>query len=407
MMNEPAKNNISSSDDITSPTVLLGNLMVEKGYIRGPFGSALRRPEMQSSGIPVYEQQNAIYNHRKFRFYINEAKYQVLKRFTVKSGDLVISCSGTLGKVTVIQRDDPIGIISQALLILRPDTRKVSSDFLYYYLTSPIGQSSLLGASHGSVQTNIAKREVVSAIKIPKVSLDEQMKIVEQLKTIDAKIELNRKINTTLEQTGRALFSHCFISNSNAEQWEDVRLKDITSYISRGISPKYDETGDSLVVNQRCIRDSRLHLANARRQSKVFSGEKLLKKGDVLINSTGVGTLGRIAQVEEALGNVTFDSHVTVVRPVIDAYFFGEMMRNLESVFESMGTGTTGQTELSRVAVGEVQVRLPPEDEIKSFSKEVNPMREQMQKNDQEIQTLTTLRDTLLPRLISGKLKVE
>ena len=80
----------------------LRDILKEKGYIRGPFGSALRRPELKSEGIPVYEQQNAIYNHRIFRFFIGEEKYNELSRFTVEENDLIISCSGTFGKVSIL-----------------------------------------------------------------------------------------------------------------------------------------------------------------------------------------------------------------------------------------------------------------------------------------------------------------
>ncbi len=77
----------------------LGKQLVLKGYIRGPFGSALKRGDMEKTGILVYEQQNAIYNHRRFRYFIGDEKYQLLKRFTVKPDDMVISCSGTLAKL--------------------------------------------------------------------------------------------------------------------------------------------------------------------------------------------------------------------------------------------------------------------------------------------------------------------
>ena len=107
----------------------LKDIIQDKGYIRGPFGSALKRNEMKEVGIPVYEQQNAIYNHRDFRYFIDEEKYESLKRFTVKKDDLIISCSGTVGKVSIIKEDDPIGIISQALLILRPNTEIINPDF--------------------------------------------------------------------------------------------------------------------------------------------------------------------------------------------------------------------------------------------------------------------------------------
>ena len=97
----------------------LGEILAEKGYIRGPFGSALKRGEMIDKGIPVYEQQQAIYNTRNFRYFISEKKFNKLKRFQLKTHDLIISCSGTVGRISIINKDDPKGIISQALLTLR------------------------------------------------------------------------------------------------------------------------------------------------------------------------------------------------------------------------------------------------------------------------------------------------
>lgn len=71
-------------------TVPLRDVLGERGYIRGPFGSALRRPELKTKGIPVYEQQHAITGTREFRFFIDEDKYAELRRFTVQEDDLII-----------------------------------------------------------------------------------------------------------------------------------------------------------------------------------------------------------------------------------------------------------------------------------------------------------------------------
>ena len=98
--------------------VQLVDVLQPKGYIRGPFGSSLKRSEMTEKGVPVYEQQHAIYNSRDFRYFISEEKFSQLKRFQVQNNDLIISCSGTVGKVSKIGQSDPKGIISQALLIL-------------------------------------------------------------------------------------------------------------------------------------------------------------------------------------------------------------------------------------------------------------------------------------------------
>ena len=88
------------------PTDDVINLLQEKGYIRGPFGSALKRADMIESGIPVYEQSNVIYNNRTFRYFISDEKAKKLKRFFVEENDLLISCSGTVGKVSIVNKDD-------------------------------------------------------------------------------------------------------------------------------------------------------------------------------------------------------------------------------------------------------------------------------------------------------------
>ena len=142
----------------------LGELLSEKGYIRGPFGSSLKKDDMIEKGVPVYEQQHAIDNHRNFRYFISTEKHQTLKRFTVRPDDLVISCSGTLGRIILIESDDPIGVINQALLILSPNKSKIGPICFQYFLTSAIGNSLLIENSAGSAQVNMAKREVIQSI---------------------------------------------------------------------------------------------------------------------------------------------------------------------------------------------------------------------------------------------------
>jgi len=165
----------------------------EKGYIRGPFGSALRRPELKTFGIPVYEQQHAITGSREFRFFIDEDKYEKLNRFTVQEDDLIVSCSGTLARISMIKKDDPKGIISQALLILRPDKLVVCPKYLYYFMSSPRGFNSLVGVSTGSVQVNIAGRGIIEKSRFLYRPSSSSRPSPGILGTLDDKIELNRK----------------------------------------------------------------------------------------------------------------------------------------------------------------------------------------------------------------------
>lgn len=144
----------------------LGDILDKKGYIRGPFGSALKVSDMQPKGIPVYEQQHAIDNHRNFRYFVSEEKHNTLKRFTVNENDFVVSCSGTLGKITEIDKDDPKGIINQALLILRVNETVLHPKIFKYFITSPEGNSLLIQDAGGSAQVNIAKREQLVSIPL-------------------------------------------------------------------------------------------------------------------------------------------------------------------------------------------------------------------------------------------------
>lgn len=178
--------------------VLLSDILMDKGYIRGPFGSALKRGDMKEDGIPVYEQQHAIYNSRDFRYYIDEQKFNEMKRFQVKKDDLIISCSGTVGKVSIIKDDDPKGIISQALLLLRADTNKVLPLYLKYFFSSREGYSAIVSRSSGSVQVNIAKRSVIEQIPLKLPQIKTQRKIVGVLSSIDEKIKENERINNNL-----------------------------------------------------------------------------------------------------------------------------------------------------------------------------------------------------------------
>ncbi|HIF9328506.1 TPA: restriction endonuclease subunit S [Photobacterium damselae] len=142
------------------------------------------------------------------------------------------------------------------------------------------------------------------------------------------------------------------------------KADELTTYISRGIAPKYTEIidGAATVVNQKCIRDYQVNLELARLNDlskRKVPTEKLVQKYDVLVNSTGVGTLGRVGQFLGNEANLTVDTHVTIVRPdkdVIDPLFFGYLMKSKQSLIESFATGTTGQTELSRDSIKEMEV---------------------------------------------------
>ena len=144
------------------------------------------------------------------------------------------------------------------------------------------------------------------------------------------------------------------------EGWEIKKLGKVCSLVKRGIAPKYMEVGGVRVVNQKCIRDHSINFERARRNDsskKNVPEERLIQIGDVLVNSTGTGTLGRVAQVRTTPSEVTtVDTHVTIVRPIAGKFindFFGYMLIVIENELKEAGEGCGGQIELGRKVLEE------------------------------------------------------
>ena len=192
------------------------------------------------------------------------------------------------------------------------------------------------------------------------------------------------------------------------ESWHITTIDALSSLVTRGIAPKYDDNNTQIVLNQKCIRDHTIDVSLARRHLPKKINEKWISKGDLLINSTGTGTLGRVAQVWFDANNMTVDSHVTIVRPkapILQSYI-GFWGLSHESEIETQHTGSTGQTELPRDRVKAMELTLPDEDTLSKFNELVIPITEAAVSNQKENVRLSQLRDTLLPKLMSGEIDV-
>jgi type I restriction enzyme S subunit len=153
-------------------------------------------------------------------------------------------------------------------------------------------------------------------------------------------------------------------------EWKTAPLGEVCDLISRGVAPVYVEENGMLVVNQKCVRNHSVNYDLARRHDgriKRVPGSKELRVGDVLVNSTGTGTLGRIAQVRAAPAEpTTVDTHVTIVRPRPEEFypdFFGYILMLLEDRLAASGEGASGQTELARTTIEKFSVTYPRDRE--------------------------------------------
>lgn len=157
-------------------------------FVRGPFGGALKKEIFVSSGFAVYEQSHAIYsNLKEFRYFINEEKFQELKRFAVNAGNLIMSCSGTMGKFAIIPQNFTKGVINQALLKLEIK-KEFSVDFIKLILELPKNQEQILSQAGGGAIKNVASVSILQEIKIEIPKLKEQQKIASCLSTLEASI---------------------------------------------------------------------------------------------------------------------------------------------------------------------------------------------------------------------------
>ena len=156
---------------------------------RGPFGSTLKKQFFVPTGIKVYEQQHAIQNDCSLgRYYIDETKFEELKAFEVRPGDLIVSCSGTIGKIAVIPEWADIGIINQALLKLTLD-RDVVTNAYFKLLFEFFATRIVNDESRGSGMQNLAGVKEIKAIRFPIPPRPEQDRIVGKIEELFSDLE--------------------------------------------------------------------------------------------------------------------------------------------------------------------------------------------------------------------------
>jgi type I restriction enzyme S subunit len=199
--------------------------------------------------------------------------------------------------------------------------------------------------------------------------------------------------------------------------WQTRKLGEVCDFLNRGVSPKYLEQGGICVLNQKCIRNHQIYYEFSRRHDlseKKVAKERFIQLGDVLVNSTGTGTLGRVAQVREhPLEPTTVDSHVTIVRPKTAMFhldFFGYMLIMIEEAIKNAGEGCGGQTELARSILAEkFSVSFPDSlseqqsivAKLDTFSKEIRSLESIYQR---KFAAIEELKKSMLAHAFNGDL---
>lgn len=273
--------------------------------------------------------------------------------------------------------------------------------------------------SQGTAQDNLSWQKL-STIEFPAPPFENQHRIADILSAYDDLIENNRKQIKLLEEAAQRLYKEWFVDlrfpnhehtkivDGVPEGWEKTTVSNISSILRRGISPKYNDQAELMVINQKCIRQTVVTFDEARRQEKLFPEEMNLQDSDTVICSTGAGTLGRVGQIFGNYPQTTFDSHVTLVRAKsgFGKQYLFHFLKCCQSYLMGMGKGSTNQLELSRRTIQDLEILIPLEEIGQMFESLVQSIHDKISAVNAEIDRLQSARDRLLPKLMSGEVEV-
>lgn len=369
-------------------------------------------------GIPSIRSDGSIdYENSKRISYENYPKWT--KRVTPQENDVVFSYEANLESYARIPAGFE-GCLGRRMAIMRPDPSAIDARFLYYYTQSPawkavIASRTVLGATVNRIPIATFPE---FPLRLP--SLPAQQRIAGVLSAYDKLIENNRRQIKLLEEAAQRLYKEWFVDlrfpghettpihNGVPEGWKRTTVGQSSSLVSRGVTPAYADDSNELVLGQRCVRNNLIDLSFARHHKPKKPNEKWLKKWDVLINSTGTGSLGRTAQFWLDNNNVVVDSHITIIRAQQRevAAYLGQWAFSNEAMLEALHTGSTGQTELPRDRVANCHILIPDNDLLDLFYTLIEPMTMRIVAAQQQIVAAREARDRLLPKLMSGEIEV-
>ena len=408
-----------SVEDIKAPSA--------NSLATGPFGSSISSRFFQDSGIPVIRGSNLSEDIDKRLVYkdtvfVSEEKSQKFSRSIVRRGDLVFTCWGTIGQVGLIDERSryPEYVISNKQMKLSPDPERVDSLFLYYLFSGSEMSSRIKNQAIGSSVPGFNLGQLRN-LKFLLPPLDEQKKIAYVIGTLDNKIELNQQMNRTLEGIARALFKSWFIDFDPVCAKLDGRqpygmdaetaalFPDSFDDSPLGKIPKGWRVGrlDDLIILQRGFDLPKTNRTSGKYPVLAASGpsgthnEYKVKGPGVTTGRSGV--LGNIFFVHEdfwPLNTSLWVKEFRESRPIHTYYVLQDL--NLE-VFNAGSAVPT----LNRNHVHGLKVVIPLLPVIEVFESLVMLIFQKKKANDEESIDISAVRDVLLPKLLSGEIRVK
>lgn len=299
----------------------------------------------------------------------------------------------------------------------------VDITFLYYLMSTLDLHHQHIGGAQP-----LMTQDIIGNFSVNVPSLDRQRRIAGILGALDDKIELNQRINANLEEQAQALFKSWFVDfepfrdspfvdselGKIPQGWKVCRLKNATKEIIRGFTSKYVEKSDLINLNQKVNKGKYLDRQYYKYLNPQISipSNKFACQNDILLNSLGQGTLGRVHYYGELTPNIVIDQHITIIRAnnttFQSSFIYLFLSSNeIQHSIEGMVTGSTGMQMLNISQVREMSVLQPDVDTMNKFHRIVQPFFTKIRKNNTEIEIIANIRGILLPKFMSGEISVE
>ena len=337
---------------------------------------------------------------------LSREKYDESPEIMLKDGDVLLATRGNLGEVGYYHSMYGEGTINPSVIIL--NNFKGDSKFLFYYLTSKQGNGNVMSLASGSSVPAIYQADV-KKLKYPKPPYEEQKKISEVAFSIDLKIDLLHRQNKTLEQLSETLFRQWFVEEAE-ESWEVVKVSDVVKINSKTISKNYPfaeiEYLDTGSITGGIISEFQAYkLADAPSRA-----QRIVEDYDI------VYSLVRPIQRHYGLlhdlkpNTIVSTGFCVITCNDFSPHFIYLLLTKNENVeyFDSVAEGSTSTyPSLKPSDIADFEFRKPPKEKLDQFSKITLDSWEKIKSNTNQIKTLTQLRDTLLPKLMSGEVRVK
>lgn len=290
--------------------------------------------------------------------------------------------------------------------------KNIDRNFLYYCLISPNFTNEMKYLSTGTSNSHqrINPKDIKDYDLFLPTDEEIQKKIGYILKLLDKKISMNVEINKNLFNIIDFIFKDYV---GDYEDLEIVSLSENTQEIIRGFNSKYVEKSNIKNFNQKVNKGTFLEKQHFKYldENIEIPKAKFAKKRDVLVNSLGDGTVGRPHYYNEDTDNVVVDQHITIIRAnedLIPSTYIYEYLKNSTGQYhlDSLISGSTGMLMLNISEIRNLKIPILDKKNLREFDTTVTPLFDKITKNFEEIYCLSKLRDTLLPKLMSGEIDV-